>query len=209
MNKLVSPDYLFVGDSITDAGRDRGDAASLGNGYVSFLAEALTPATVRNAGVAGDRAIDVASRWERDVAPFSPRVLTLFVGINDTWRRFDSGQATSADRFGATCRSLLEAFAARKDPPALVVMEPFLLPVRAEQQQWLDDLAEKRAALRRAARDLGAIFVPLHGLLTTAAQEAGATALTADGVHPTAAGSTAIADEWMRAVTKEIQPSAH
>ena len=34
---------LFIGDSITDAGRDRSVPSGLGDGYVSLLAEKLRP----------------------------------------------------------------------------------------------------------------------------------------------------------------------
>ena len=34
---------LFFGDSITDCGRDRKEAKSLGNGYVKVLADKLRP----------------------------------------------------------------------------------------------------------------------------------------------------------------------
>ena len=64
---------VFVGDSITDAGRDRGDAGSLGDGFVSLVADELGrgEASVRvvNVGIAGNRAVDLAGRAvERGVA---------------------------------------------------------------------------------------------------------------------------------------------
>ena len=65
---------LFLGDSITDAGRDRSDDASLGNGYVSLLAEKLRPLyedrqfSILNKGISGDRVFDIAARLEKDVA---------------------------------------------------------------------------------------------------------------------------------------------
>jgi lysophospholipase L1-like esterase len=44
-DRLLRPDYpplhTFLGDSITDAGRDRGDSGSLGEGYVQCLAKDL------------------------------------------------------------------------------------------------------------------------------------------------------------------------
>ncbi|NKY07768.1 hypothetical protein HF998_12415, partial [Cellulomonas hominis] len=121
---------VFVGDSITDAGRDRADAASLGDGYVGLVARALPGTRVVNLGVAGDRAVDLEARWECDVTPSAPDVLTVYVGVNDTWRRFDAGEATSAEAFEATYRRLL----ARVPGGArLVLVEPYLLPVRPEQ----------------------------------------------------------------------------
>ncbi|GAA2222885.1 SGNH/GDSL hydrolase family protein [Promicromonospora sukumoe] len=187
---------VFVGDSITDAGRDRADATSLGDGYVRLVAAALPGAQVRNLGIGGDRAVDLEARWDRDVAASAPDVLTLYVGVNDTWRRFDADDPTSAEDFEATYRRLLDRV---PGSPRLVLVEPFLLPVRPEQQGWLDDLAGKREVVGRLAAETGATPVPLHTVLTAAAEHAGAQELAPDGVHPTPAASQLIADAWLAA----------
>lgn len=187
---------VFVGDSITDAGRDRADAGSLGDGYVSLVAAGLPGAQVRNLGIGGDRAVDLEARWDRDVAASAPDVLTLYVGVNDTWRRFDAGDPTSAEEFEATYRRLLDRV---PGSPRLVLVEPFLLPMRPEQHGWLDDLAGKREVVARLAGQAGAALVPLHTLLTAAAEGVGPQALAPDGVHPTPAASQVIADAWLAA----------
>ncbi|WP_423465047.1 SGNH/GDSL hydrolase family protein [Promicromonospora sp. MS192] len=195
---------VFVGDSITDAGRDRGDDTSLGDGYVSLVARDLPAAQVINRGIGGDRAVDLEARWERDVAPTAPDVLTLYVGVNDMWRRFDSADPTSAEAFEITYRRLLDRV---PGSPRLVLVEPFLLPVREEQHGWLDDLAGKRAVVTRLAAERGAALVPLHGLLTAAAaaHAGGSAALAPDGVHPAPAASRAIADAWLAAYRSGAQ----
>ncbi|MCA5891952.1 SGNH/GDSL hydrolase family protein [Isoptericola sp. NEAU-Y5] len=187
---------VFVGDSITDAGRDRDDAASLGDGYVSLVARDLSDVEVVNLGVGGDRAVDVERRWQAEVAPAAADVLTVYVGVNDTWRRYDSDDPTSAADFEATYRRLL---AQVDGATRLVLVEPFLLPVTEEQRGWLADLDPKRAVVARLAAERGAALVPLHTLLTDAAAAAGAEALAPDGVHPTSAGARLIADAWLTA----------
>ena len=197
MTSPGTPERLvFVGDSITDAGRDRDDAASLGDGYVGLVARDLPDAQVLNLGIGGDRAVDLEARWDRDVAGTAPDVLTLYVGVNDTWRRFDNDDPTTAEAFEATYRRLLDRV---PGSPRLVLVEPYLLPVRDEQHAWLDDLADKRDVVTRLAAETGAALVPLHGLLTRAAEGAGAASLAPDGVHPTPAGTRIIADAWLRA----------
>ncbi|MFI2363534.1 SGNH/GDSL hydrolase family protein [Promicromonospora sp. NPDC019610] len=197
---------VLVGDSITDAGRDRADAASLGDGYVSLVAADLPGAQVRNVGIGGDRAVDLEARWDRDVAGTAPDVLSVYVGVNDTWRRFDSDDPTSAEDFEATYLRLLDRV---PGSPRLILVEPFLLPVRPEQHGWLDDLAGKREVVARLAAQAGAALVPLHSLLTAAAHELGGTegavALAPDGVHPTPKGSRIIADAWLAAYRSGAQ----
>ena len=195
-----APALVFVGDSITDAGRDRGDAGSLGDGFVSLVADELGrgEASVRvvNVGIAGNRAVDLAGRWEEDVAPHGADVLTIFVGVNDMWRRFDQDDPTSAEAFEETYRSLI---AESGGAGALILMEPFFLPVRKEQRAWLDDLDPKRDVVRRLAAEAGAALVPLYDLMWAAADREGVAAIAPDGVHPTAGGSRVIADAWLAA----------
>lgn len=204
---------VFAGDSITDAGRDRGDDRSLGDGYVALLAGELGAAgatgadstraepaqgaglVVVNRGIAGDRAVDLERRWERDVLAERPDVLTVYVGVNDMWRRYDSDDPTSAADFEATYRRLLAPVRAQR----LLLVEPYFVPVRPEQEAWLADLDEKRAVVARLADESGAQLVALHGTVTRAAAEAGAAAIVPDGVHPTPAGSRLIADAWLAA----------
>ncbi|WP_456283721.1 SGNH/GDSL hydrolase family protein [Microbacterium sp. JZ101] len=189
---------VFVGDSITDAGRDRSHAASLGHGYVHLIAETLGDEVhVVNVGVGGDRAVDLERRWNEDVEAAEPDVLTVYIGVNDTWRRFDRDDPTSAEDFEATVRRLLASDAARR--ARLILVEPFVLPVRDDQEGWLDDLAAKREVIARLADEHGASFVPLHRLLTEAARTVGAAALAPDGVHPSAEGARRIADAWLDA----------
>ncbi|WP_166844778.1 SGNH/GDSL hydrolase family protein [Isoptericola sp. BMS4] len=190
---------VFVGDSITDAGRDRTDRASLGDGYVALVAAELRreapEAEAVNVGISGDRAVDLERRWQADVAAASPDVLSVYVGVNDTWRAFDSDDPTTAEDFEATYRRLLAQVGAGT---RLILVEPFLLPVRDEQRAWLDDLAGKRAVVARLAAETGAPLVPLHAVLTEAAGDDPA-AYAPDGVHPTPAGSRVIADAWLAA----------
>ena len=67
---------LFIGDSITDCGRDRPVGHrwnSLGEGYVSFVDSMLraampeTPVRVLNTGISGNRVTDLEARWKSDV----------------------------------------------------------------------------------------------------------------------------------------------
>lgn len=190
----------FIGDSITDAGRDRADPGSFGDGYVSQLAPELVAsgATVRNLGIAGDRARDLAARWDSELLPTEPDLLTVYVGVNDMWRRFDSDDPTTAEDFAATLEPLLDRVIAQRGP-RLILMEPFFLPVTEEQHAWLDDLDGKRQAVRALAAAHGAALVPLHDVFTAAAEEHPVVELAPDGVHPTPRGSRLIADAWRAA----------
>ena len=190
---------VFAGDSITDSGRDRDDLASLGDGYVSLIAQAVQDRgeTVVNKGISGNRAVDLEARWD-DILGAGPDVLTVYIGVNDMWRRFDNDDPTSAADFEATVSGLLQA-ARDAGVERILLIEPFFVPVRDDQVSWLDDLNPKRDAVRRLAEGFDATLVELHDTVTAAAAEHGAAAIVPDGVHPTPQGSAIIADAWLAA----------
>lgn len=192
----MAPTIVFAGDSITDSGRRQPDSGPLGSGYVRLLAPVWQERgwTVVNAGIAGDRVRDLVARWHSDVERHEPAVISLLVGINDVWRRFDAGDPTSAADFARDYRTLLERPAGQD--VRWVLGEPFLLPVTADQLAWADDLDAKREVVRAIAREFGAVLVPLHELFAEDAAEFGAAALTTDGVHLTARGYERLALHW-------------
>ena len=195
---------VFIGDSITDTGRRQDRRRHLGVGYVRLVADELAARgdtrAVINTGISGDRAVDLRARWERDALAHEPELLSIYVGINDTWRRYDSDDPTSTDAFATTYRTLLDEAQARL-APRFILMEPFVVPVTGEQRHWgADDLDAKRAVVGSLAAEYGAAFVPLQSILTdAAAQNGGSAAIAEDGVHPTRLGDSLIAGAWLAA----------
>ncbi len=191
----VTRRILFIGDSITDAGR-RDDPDGLGRGYVRLLAERLRPAwSVVNRGIGGDRVCDLRARWDEDALSHAPDAVSIFVGINDTWRRYSHGETTTTEEFERDYRDLLDRL---PRGTTLVLVEPYVLPVSADQREWGEDLDPKRQVVARLADEYGASLVPLHDDLAALALPATAEALAWDGVHPTAEGDRAIAESWLR-----------
>ena len=195
---------VFAGDSITDAGR-REDPDALGDGYVRLIAERLAGSGDRvvNSGISGDRAVDLRARWSEDVLAHDPDVLTVLIGVNDMWRRYDSDDATSPEQFRAVYDELLGSLAGTG--ASIILMEPFLLSVSDGMHAWrTDDLDAKIAVVRELAATHGATLVGLDALLTAAAQDRGPEAVAADGVHPTPYGHGLIADAWMAAAAPQL-----
>ncbi|MEV6343583.1 SGNH/GDSL hydrolase family protein [Actinoplanes sp. NPDC051851] len=199
-----SSTVVFTGDSVTDCGR-RDDPDGLGDGYVRFLAAApaLSGTRVVNTGVGGDLSSDLAARWDDDVLAHSPALVSILIGINDVWRRYDgAGRVTGVDRFEAALRGMLATLG-----PAtrVVLIEPFVLPVDAGQERWeAEDLGAKRAVVRSLAAAPGAAFVPAQSALSSAGP---AHELARDGVHPTVRGHRVIAQAWLAAVPRAWLPS--
>ena len=114
---------LFIGDSITDADRDRNDPAGLGTGYVSLFAEKLAPLyedtqfVFVNRGVSGDRIFDIAARLDGCLAEKAD-IVVLLAGINDVWHKYTDGLnfdlkgvQAAADKYADAYVALDEIFA--------------------------------------------------------------------------------------------------
>lgn len=197
---------LFQGDSITDAGRNRQVETDLGRGY-AYIAASLFGArypekgvTFINRGISGNRVRDLQQRWQQDCIDLQPTVISILIGINDCWRRYDRNDPTSVEAFEAGYRDILTR-AAEQTKARLVLMEPFVLPVPPDRKAWREDLDPKIQVVRALAREFGAVLIPLDGLFAQAATKADPAYWAHDGVHPSPAGHALIAEAWLSAVT--------
>lgn len=199
------PIVLFQGDSITDSGRSWDDPNSMGSGY-PMLAGAFFQARYPesgvqflNRGISGNRVCDLKARWQQDCIDLEPTVVTILIGVNDTWRRYDSNSPTSTEQFEADYRDILmqtrEILCGH-----IVMMEPFVLPYPEDRKAWREDLDPKIHVVRALAREFEAVLIPLDGLFAQAATRREPEYWAADGVHPTAAGHALIAQAWLEAV---------
>jgi len=199
---------LFQGDSITACGRNREDGDDLGKGYALMIAGRLQhlypekQIVCINRGIGGNRVVDLQQRWETDCLGLEPTLVSIFVGINDAAGRYSRNDPMAVEHFEQVYRELLTV---TKDKLAarIVLVEPFLLPVSDECAAWREDLDPKIQAVRKLARDFGAVYVPLDGLFAQAAARAPMHYWALDGVHPSPAGHALIADAWLEAVDRQ------
>lgn len=196
---------LFQGDSITDAGRDYANDQQLGGGYPHMVAAWLSarfPAlnlTFLNRGISGNRIYDLEARWTDDCIALQPDWLSILIGINDTWRHYDSNLPSPADEFEACYRRLLDRVKAETSA-RIVLLEPFVLPSLPDRVTWREDLDPRIAAVRRVAREYQALYIPLDGLFAAASTQREPAFWSGDGVHPSPAGHALISQAWIHAV---------
>ncbi|NOU74915.1 GDSL family lipase [Paenibacillus sp. LMG 31458] len=200
---------LFQGDSITDAGRVRENPADMGKGYALMTAALFgstypeQQVTFLNRGISGNRVKDLQSRWEQDCTSLQPSWVSIYIGINDCWRRYDRNEPTSVEQFEEGYRELLvrtkEELGAK-----LIMIEPFVLPVPEDRKLWREDLDPKINVVRELAREFGALLVPLDGIFAQASMLAPSSFWAPDGVHPSSAGHALIAKAWLKAVGAAI-----
>lgn len=199
--------FLFQGDSITDCSRSRLKPTDLGEGYVNLINHYLTThlahlnITCLNKGIYGNRTHNLCRRWERDCLDQNPDLLSILIGINDTWRRFDLHLVTTPEEFRSNYMYLLDSVRARHPHVKLVLMSPFLLPVEVHQLEWFEDLNQKIKIIKELAAAYQAIYIPLHEVFHAhITPEKPNIYWTNDGVHPNPEGHILIAKTWIKAV---------
>lgn len=200
---------VFIGDSITDAGR-RGDSAPYGNGYMA-LVRAFVMARYpeldlqwENRGVSGDTIRHLAARWEQDVIALEPDWLSVKIGINDVWRKYGQrpDEAVPVDEYEETLRRLLQR-AVDATGCRLIVAEPYVIE-RSTSDPQLVDTIEMAQVARRIANELGAVSVRTQEAFDAVLQHSEPSDWAADRIHPNLAGHAVIAQAFLRAIGFEL-----
>lgn len=211
MNLTPHSKLLFIGDSITDAGRNPSGAASpwepffgLGHGYVSmiygWLGAAHPHAAIRvvNKGTSGNTIRDIANRWEADVLAEKPGTLCMMIGINDVWRQFDSPLrpelGVGPEEYGKTLLSLVGK--AGLHGYAIHLATPFFIePNRHDAMRARMD--EYGGIVRKVAAETGAGFIDTQAAFDKVLAHCHPSSLAWDRIHPGPAGHMVIARAFL------------
>ncbi|RFU65337.1 SGNH/GDSL hydrolase family protein [Peribacillus glennii] len=194
---------LFIGDSITDAGR-RDDPEGFGYGYVRMirdhymLEEPAAYPNIVNKGIAGNRITDLEARWQKDVLDENPDVISISIGINDVWRQLDQPQIEQVYplQYASVFRSLLSQ-AAIHTKAQIVLMEPTILEENHESE-GNKRLLPYVEIVKNMAVQYNAALVPEHSVFIEALKRKSGFSLTTDGVHLSSTGHLLMAKTWMK-----------
>ena len=201
---------LFQGDSITDAGRNREalpeSNTGYGAGYPALVAARIfgdhlgNEYNIINRGISGNRVVDLYARWKKDCLNLNPDVLSILIGVNDTWHeKSESRNGVEVERYKLIYDMLLDWTVKTLPEIKLVLMEPFVLETGAVSADWLPEIAERGAVVKELAEKYNAVFIPCQQIISDAAAKAGADDLILrDGVHPSVMGHQVLADAWLK-----------
>lgn len=210
---LLTPrsQLLFIGDSITDAGRTQPVAEGLfdplGKGYVTMV-EALLLSTypergirIVNVGTSGNTVKDLAARWDKDVIALKPDFLSVCIGVNDVWRQFDLPRQTEIHVGLPQYEETYDALLTRTRPTlqGLVLMTPFFIEpnpadaMRARMDQY-------GAVVKKLAQKHNAVFVDTQAAFDAVLTHMHSAALAWDRVHPNQAGHMVLARAFLNAI---------
>ena len=196
---------LFQGDSITDCDRGWYGYGEMGYGFANIAATRLYKEypelnlSFVNRGISGDRVEDLLARWDGDCIQLKPDVISILVGVNNTWPRYFSNDITDEEAFYNDYHAILQKTVDALNP-LLILCEPFILNVSKDIKAWREDLDPKIEVVRKLAKKFSAILVPFDTMFEEASKKENPAHWAEDGVHPTQAGHELMAKEWLRCV---------
>ena len=187
---------LYLGDSITDAGRDKSNPDDLGLGYVKYATEniltAFPDSNIRfyNRGISGNRTSQVVERLDSDVVAIDPDLVVLLIGVNDVWHHYHSTSTrdcieTADEAFECNMRKILDAI--KGCGAKIIMLEPFMLPLE-DKIHMFPELDSKIRIERKLAREYASVYVALHGRFSEFIINNDLSLLSNDGVHPNESG---------------------
>jgi len=202
---------LFQGDSITAAGRDYSrigpnSPEGLGVGYAQKIAGAILKnypgkhLQFYNRGVSGNRVQDLYTRWEMDSLRLLPDLISILIGVNDTWNQLVLGLGSDPDEYRVLSRKILEETRKALPDSKLDLCEPFILLTGEVTEEWEADVTQRQEIVRDLAEEYEGVFVPFQAALDQEAQRVPPHRLLDDGVHPTDLGHQVLAECWMKTV---------
>jgi len=201
----------MIGDSITDCGRARpvGEAHGdgLGFGYVSLINAWLNATDPKlririvNMGIGGNTARDLAARWQTDVLDLEPDWLSIFIGINDVWRQFDTRLQydwhVPIDEYTATLESLIGK--TQPQLKGLILMTPYFLEANRDDAMRAA-MDRYGAVVRQLAEKNQAILVDTQAALDAVLSDIHPMVLAADRIHVNLTGHMILARAFLKAV---------
>lgn len=197
---------LFLGDSITDAGRDKRNYHNLGNGYPKYAAEYIKAEHPEldiefvNLGIGGNRTSQLFDRLYTDGLAFEPDVISFLIGINDIWHRYDAVRIATTDaQIALNYRSILERVR-RESNAKIVIIAPFVLDA-PDKEHLRQDLKTVAPIVRELAEEFADVFIPLDEHFAKAVQtQPEPLYYSGDGVHPNQNGAQLIGKLYAEAI---------
>ena len=191
---------VFLGDSITDAGR-KDSPNQLGYGYVNIFSEQLNKQNqqlnIINKGVDGQFTEQIAQSLHPECIFLHPDYVSILVGINDIGLLVASDVSEQEklymleDSIRAYHEMLFDL--SRETTAKIITLEPFIFPKDGAFEEWIPWQKKMSKNIRKLARNYGASFVPLQEPLKQKIEELGYDAITTDGMHLTSTGHEILA----------------
>jgi lysophospholipase L1-like esterase len=202
INLSATDKLLFIGDSITDSGRNRNISdpnqdAGLGKGFVKQIStellgsEKFANVQIYNRGYSGYVTEDLVNLFETDELTINPNVISILIGVNDLRRN-----NTPLYYYGFY-KSLVSKIKQQLPATKIVLCEPFILPNVVNYETMQANLHEYRKVIRTLARDFKTTFIPYDEYFIAESKTNPLEDLLTDGIHPATKGIDLLKEKWL------------
>jgi len=176
--------WVALGDSITAADAYLRFAVALAGGRLR---------AVHNAGVGGDQINQMLARFDTDVTPYAPTMVSLMGGTNDyTFGCTDADFRARVQSFVTKTRSIGAVPLLFTSPPCNVLADPDRAKI-PRNNAWMADYASRE----------GITLIDAYSVLVDPAQSYGkylSSLVNVDGIHPNDDGHYAVAQLLVNAI---------
>jgi lysophospholipase L1-like esterase len=188
---------VFFGDSITEAGVQPG-------GYISQMRDSLTARNLGGqfdlfgAGIGGNKVYDLYLRLESDVFAHKPKIVVIYVGVNDVWHKKLFGTGTDPDKFKKFYDALISKMQQKK--MEVVLCTPACIGEKKDGGNQMDkDLDAFAQIIRDLAKEKNCTLCDFRKSFTDYEAAHNDTnldsnILTTDGVHLNVKGNKMVAE---------------
>lgn len=203
---------LFIGDSITDAGR-RVAERPYGGGFVKIFRDMLIarePAKqieIINKGIGGNTAWQLRDRWTDDMLFFKPDYLVILIGINDLHQGI-RGHMEKDEAFKQHTESYDEILSrTKKELPdcKILLLEPFFMSLDAASKSFrtevLGVLPDYIAVTRKMSKKYKTGLIKTQELFQNVLKYYEADTICPEPVHPNPTGHLIMAEAVYNALS--------
>lgn len=196
---------VFFGDSITEIGAQPG-------GYITQMRDSLlhngesSRFDLIGAGIGGNKVYDLYLRLENDVLAKKPKVVVLYVGVNDVWHKLTHHTGTDADKFRKFYLALIQKL--QEKHIRVIACTPACIGERHTGANELDtELDAYAEIIRQAAAEKKVEVCDFRKAFTEYSamhnpQNADKGVLTTDGVHLNQLGNSMVAEMLLSLLKK-------
>lgn len=202
---------LFIGDSVTDAGRKRPVGEGLwdgvGNGFVrqiDTLLNVLYPEnlySIVNMGIGGNNSRDIINRFQTDALDFKPDVIVCEIGVNDVWRIYDEPSCFNnhvyLDEYKDNLQKIVDM--AKGKCRQFIFMTPYYMEINQDDAMG-KDVRAYASAMKEIASKNDILCVDLQATFDDYLKYRHSSYLMWDRVHPGNIGSMLIAKTFLKAI---------
>lgn len=202
---------LFIGDSITDCGR-QDPATPLGTGYVNYFTQlvmALYPERkieYINTGIGGNKITDLKARWDVDAMDHKPDWLSIKIGINDLHSYLADPNNGVSPKLYAEIYDYLLSETKKRLNCNIILIDPFYISTDVSsgsfQSKVLKLLPEYIETVHKMSEKYGTKLVKLHDMFQNQLKYRDADTFCPEPVHPNLVGHLIMAIELLKVLSE-------